>query len=394
MRILLSDYCVEQGKAALLQQWHPTKNAPLTPQTISYGSKRKVWWRCGKGHEWQAAVYTRTGVGSGCPYCAGKRAYSGENDVASQMPDLAAQWHPSKNGGVTPDMVTIGSHHKAWWICEKGHVWQAAVKSRANGCGCPVCTNRVLLPGENDLATTHPELAAQWHPAKNGKLTPGDVVAGTHRKVWWRCGKGHEWQASIVSRASNGAGCPVCAGKMIVAGENDLATHFPVIAAQWHPARNGSLSPDMVSPSSSRKVWWRCPLGHDYTASVGARTEKGSGCPYCAGRKALAGFNDLATREPKVAAQWHPMLNGTLTPDMVTMGSHRKVWWQCPEGHVWQAVIQSRTGPQKCGCPVCAGRSKAGYQARYRTILAEQGNAGQTIVPLGKAKKEGDKKYM
>ncbi len=325
MRTSLYDYCVEHGLNDLLQQWMPLKNTPLTPQTISYGSRRSVWWRCAKGHEWQASVYTRTD-GSGCPYCAGKRAWPGENDLATLWPDLVAQWHPVKNGSITPADVLEGSHYKAWWICEKGHEWQAIVKSRAiGGTGCPICANRRLAPGENDLAATHPELARRWHPDRNGGLTPHDVVAGTRRKVWWRCGKGHEWQATIAAKAGNNSDCPVCAGKAVIPGENDLATHFPEIAAQWHLSKNGSLTPGNVTPYSNKKVWWLCPMGHEYIAMVSARTMNGTGCPYCANRKVLAGFKDLAALEPEVAKQWHPTLNGALTPEMVTPGSHRKL---------------------------------------------------------------------
>ena len=309
MRTSLYDYCVKYGLQDLLQQWQPIKNASLTPEGISYGSKRSVWWKCDRGHEWRAMV-----------------------------------------------------------------------KARANGTGCPVCANRTLLPGVNDLAATHPELAAQWHPEKNGGLKPNDVVAGTRRKVWWVCDKGHEWQAAVVSRAG-GAGCPVCAGKVVIPGENDLASQFPDIAVQWDLEKNGSLTPQSISPCSNRKAWWKCELGHEYQAAVSARTMSGSGCPYCAGRKALPGFNDLATLEPKVAAPWPPTLNGTLTPAQVTVGAHRKVWWQCPEGHVWKAAIYSRAGPQKCGCPVCAGRVKPQRMERYRAaVAAYKANHGESRI--------------
>jgi hypothetical protein len=191
------------------------------------------------------------------------------------------------------------------------------------------------------------------------------VTCGSHKKVWWQCDRGHQWQAMPLSR-TQGDGCPVCASKVILPGENDLASAYPTIAAQWHPTKNGGLTPEQVSPSSNRKVWWRCDLGHTYCAAVSQRTAHGSGCPYCAGRKVLPGFNDLASVEPQVAAQWHPTLNGELTAEQVTVGSRKKVWWQCPEGHVWKAVIYSRAGPLKCGCPVCAGRVRknrptAGY---------------------------------
>ena len=126
-----------------------------------------------------------------------------------------------------------------------------------------------------------------------------------------------------------------------------------------------------MTAASNRKVWWRCPLGHDYQAVVSARIQRGTGCPYCAGRRVLPGFNDLAAVEPKIAGQWHPTMNGTLTPEMVTAGSNRMAWWQCSEGHVWKAVISSRTGPQKCGCPVCAGQIRKRRRERYQRLLVE-----------------------
>ncbi len=342
------------GRADLLEQWETEANLPLTPQTVSSGSHQRIWWRCERGHRWQAVVYTRAGSHTGCPYCTGKRPWPGETDLATVYPHLATQWHPSKNGDLRPVDVLPGSHRKVWWQCEHGHEWQAVVKSRAEGCGCPICTNRTI--GEdNSLADVHPELADQWHPTKNGALTPDQVVPGTSRKVWWQCEHGHEWQAQIASRAGRGRNCPYCTSRAVIPGENDLATAFPNLAAQWHPTKNLPLRPSEVTPYSNRKVWWRCEREHEYQAVIGARTNMHSGCPYCANRKVLPGFNDLATWEPGVAAQWHPALNGALTPQMVTTSSHRKVWWQCPLGHVWKAVIYSRASGRKCGCPVCAG---------------------------------------
>ena len=370
MRESLRAFCLREEREELLRQWDEAANAPLTPDTVSYGSKRKVWWRCEKGHTWQSAVYTRTGDGTGCPVCAGKVAVPGENDLATRYPDLAAQWHPTGNGSLTPDQVLPGSHRMVWWVCERGHAWRAQVKSRVSGCGCPVCANREVRRDQNSLAARYPQLTAQWHSAKNGSLTPDQVPPGTRRKVWWRCEKGHQWQASVASRVA-GSGCPVCAGHQVAAGENDLASQFPVIAAQWHPAKNGGLTPRQVSPASNKKVWWQCQRGHSYEATVVARTVHGSGCPYCAGKKVLAGYNDLASLEPEIAGEWHPTLNGTLTPEMVTAGCHRKVWWRCSLGHVWRAMVYSRAGPQRNGCPICAGTVKGRRLERYEKIMAE-----------------------
>ena len=370
MKVSFYDYCTEHHMDALLQQWHPVKNKPVQPQDVSYGSHKKIWWRCEKGHEWQTMSHSRI-AGNGCPYCAGRKLRIGENDLATTHPELISQWHPIKNKDITPADVSAGSNRKVWWICEKGHEWQAIIKSRADGTGCPYCANRKLIVGENDLASTHPALARQWNPTRNGSLTPQSLVAGSKKKVWWQCEKGHEWCATVVSRAYTGAGCPVCAGKVAVPGENDLASEFPEIAAEWHPTKNEALTPDQMLPYSGRKVWWQCKRGHAYEAAISSRTMRESGCPYCAGRKVMVGFNDLATAKPTVAAQWHPTLNGTLTPQMITAGSHKKIWWKCTEGHIWNAVVYSRTSKRNCGCPVCAGKVKGKRKRRYMDMMRD-----------------------
>lgn len=280
-----------------------------------------------------------------------------ERCLAEGRSDLLDQWHPEKNMDVTPELVSSCSHKRAWWRCEKGHVWQARINSRFHGVGCPVCANKVILVGDNDLGFTHPHISEQWHPVKNGDLTPQMVFAGSRRKVWWRCGSGHEWQASILSRTA-GSGCPVCSNKKIVSGVNDLASAYPELGKQWLSEKNNPLQADEVSVYSNRRVWWQCELGHQWQAVIARRTGYGNGCPYCTGKKVLTGFNDLATRLPEIAKEWHPTLNGELTPGQVTNGSRKRVWWQCADGHIWKAMVYSRTGTRKTGCPVCAGKVK------------------------------------
>ena len=370
MRESLADFCHREHREDLLAEWDSERNLPLTPETVSRGSKRRVFWRCANGHSWQAAVHTRSGSGTGCPYCSGRLPVPGETDLATRYPDLAAEWHPTKNGDLTPSDVLPGSHRLVWWQCPHYHEWRAQIKSRVSGAGCPVCSNRALLRGVNDLATNNPELARQWHPTKNGDLTPADVVPGTRRKVWWVCDKGHEWRAAVSARV-NGSGCPVCTSKKIVPGINDLASQYPAVAKEWHPTKNGSLTPEQVAPASNKKVWWICDKGHEYQATVASRTQRNGGCPYCANTKVLPGYNDLATLYPHVASQWHPTLNRPLTPDHILPGSRRKVWWQCKNGHIWQAVVYSRTGAQNSGCPFCTGYASGKRRARYERMLKD-----------------------
>lgn len=350
-------FCAEQGKTALLAQWDIERNLPLTPDDVTFGSHKRVWWTCPSGHSWQAMVYTRS-EGAGCPYCTGRKALPEQNCLAKQFPMLAVEWDSEKNAPLTPKDITPGSHKLIWWRCQNGHSYRSAVKTRVQGSGCPYCAGKNVLPEETSLATEYPSIAKEWDAAKNVPLLPTQVISGTRRKVWWRCPKGHSWRAAVYSRTTLGTGCPVCTGRQVLAGENDLATLYPDIAAQWDEEKNGALHPSNVTAGSNRRVWWRCEKGHSYRAVIAQRVQRGDGCPYCANRKVLPGFNDLATAAPLVAKQWHETLNGALTPEMVTAGSHKKAWWQCSYGHVWKAAIYSRAGVQQCGCPVCAGKTK------------------------------------
>lgn len=286
--------------------------------------------------------------------------------IESGRGDLLVEWDTAENLPETPQTVTYGSGLSVGWVCSQGHRWKAAVKSRTNGTGCPVCVNRKLIAGFNDLATQFPHLLDQWDWEKNEKVAPTQVLPGTRRKVWWRCELGHNWQASVVSRTSMDTGCPVCAGKQVLPGENDLSSLRPDLAQQWHPTKNHPLTPESLMANSNRSVWWMCSLGHSWRSPVGRRVQGNTGCPVCMGKRVEPGFNDLATVDPAIAAQWAQDLNGNLTPEMVTGGSAKRVWWRCDEDHVWKAVIYARTGAQRTGFPVCAGRHK---KKRYRNVL-------------------------
>ena len=367
-------------------QWDTDANLPLTPKTVTFGSSRKVHWFCAKGHSWQQEPWVRASHGGGCPVCAGKKIVAGDNDLRTLFPAIAEEWHPTKNGALTPDRISPYTHRKVWWQCGKcGYEWQAVVKSRVgtNQCGCPACAGRAVAAGINDLATVHPELAAQWHPTKNGALTPWDVTAGTERKVWWRCEAGHEWCAAISSR-TRGNGCPVCAGRMVIPGVNDLKSQFPALAKEWHPTKNGALTPDAVTAQSNRDAWWLCTAGHEYKAAIASRVARDTGCPYCANRRVLPGFNDLASVRPEVAREWHPTKNGSLTPEAVTCGGTKHVWWKCGAcGYEWKAVIYSRAAAQRCGCPMCAGKIKIRNRPRYQRIMDEAGMAPLAMKSTG-----------
>lgn len=193
------------------------------------------------------------------------------------------EWHPTKNGDLTPDSVLACAVKEAVWLDKFGHEWSASVSHRTKGAGCPYCNNKLVLKGFNDLATTHPEYAAEWHPTKNN-FGPDEVTYGSQKKVWWLGKCGHEWKVTIGSRTNAKHDCPYCSNKKLLKGFNDFATRFPDIAKEWHPTKNLPLEPTdfMIG---SQKYWWQCTAcGHEWQALAKNRVF-GSGCPQCANKR-------------------------------------------------------------------------------------------------------------
>ena len=274
------------------------------------------------------------------------RVLQGFNDLKSQNPQLALEWNYEKNGSLKPEAITTGSGKRVWWKCKNGHEWEAVVADRNNGKGCPYCANDYVWVGYNDLLTRNPKLAAEWHPTKNADLSPDSVVYGSKKRVWWLGKKcGHEWQAPIEAR-NRGKGCPFCNKGTLLQGFNDLKSQNPQLALEWNYEKNGLLKPSDVTARSHQKVWWKCSKGHEWKATIYARSKHG--CPYCSGRFVIQGETDLATVHPELLAEWNYEKNGSLLPTGVSYGSRKKVWWICKKGHEWQAEVNCRNAGQNC----------------------------------------------
>lgn len=395
-RIWLGFNDLASKRPDLAAQWHPTKNGSLTPEMVTCGSNKEVWWympyddpESGEhfNFEWSERVNIRNTY-SECPFLTSYRVWPGFNDLASKAPELASQWHPTKNEALSSEMVTLHSGEKVWWYMpyddpETGKhfdfEWESTVCNRSKGLGCPYLSGAAVWPGFNDLATKMPELAAQWHSTKNGDLTPEMVTCGCNTEVWWflpyddpETGNhfDFEWPATINSR-SHGVGCPYLSGAAVWQGFNDLATKMPELAAQWHPTKNGDLTPEMVTCGSMQKIWWFFPyddpetgkhFDFEWPATIADRCT-GTGCPFLSGRAVWVGYNDLATKRPDLVKEWHPSKNRDLTSEMVTCGYSEKVWWFLPYddpetgehfNFEWPATVASRV--QGSGCPFLSGR--------------------------------------
>lgn len=411
----------------LVKEWHPTKNGELTPENITHGSHKKVWWLCSNGHTYSQQINNKAILKYGCPECSGRKA-SDTNNLATQYPEIVKEWHPTLNKDLKVTEVTYGSEKKAWWLCPKGHSYKATINNRTlRQSGCPQCSNQssepeirilsefkylfdnvvsrfkkngieidIYLPEfklgieydgkhwhkekeeqdldknnrlatqnihlirvrekplkalsdedvivdkdspikksdlneivqkvlafvdvdikhridsyiaetsfvnnelfntyrsyfpspfpEHSLLKTHPQLSKEWDYEKNNPLRPENFSYGAGNKIWWLCQSGHSFQATINHRTGNKpTGCPQCSGR-VASIENNLLKVFPLVSKEWHPEKNGDLTPENVTSKSGKKVWWICPKNHSYKATVSNRTRNNSGCPYCARQKTL-----------------------------------------------------------------------------------------------------------
>ena len=281
-----------------------------------------------------------------------------KNSFAVKHPELLKFWDYNKNTVIKPEYVTDRTRRSVWWICEKGHSYKQSINSKTIGIGCPVCSNKKVLQGYNDLETIRPDIAEEWHPNKNGQLRPTQVTAYAKQSIWWLGKCGHEWKSNIYSR-TYGSGCPYCSipPKKVLKGFNDLQTKFPNLASEWDNEKN-DLSPEEVLTGSSKIVWWHCPNGHSYRLSIIKRV-KGQGCVICSNRVIEKGINDLATTNPELVREWMIEKN-SIQPFEVGAGSNERVWWRCNQGHEWKASINSRV--HGVGCPYCKNKKiKVGY---------------------------------
>jgi len=410
--------------AQLMDEWSWERNTDVAPTQLTLGSNKKVWWICSKGHEWQAKVASRYG-GCGCPYCAGRYAIKGENDLSTVNPALAEEWNYAKNGGLTPMDVLPNSNKKAWWRCRKGHEWQASIASRNNGNGCPYCANLYTIKDENDLSTVNPALANEWNYEKNDGLTPAEVTPNSHKKVWWKCSKGHEWQATIANR-NKGIGCPICT--------SERKTSFPEYILVYYLKKYGlevvhsykeyGYELDIYIPSQKIAIEYDGYLWHKNKAQKDIEKNikcKMDGIKLYRIREGLQSLNDssidfvvqkgqkdlpqileailteivgtkvdidlerdsisienlreytekeqsISVSNPEIAKEWNYEKNGNLKPEHFAANSNKRVWWKCSKGHEWQAAIFTRNKGH--GCPYCSG---------VKTIIGN--NDLQTINP-------------
>ena len=270
----------------LMKWWDYDKNLDIKPENFTRASGRIVWWKCEKGHSFKKSVHlmSRRMV---CPECFKKRGYDKRFEL--KYPELLKEWDYDMNIDISPEDIQSGNHHKIWWKCEKGHSWQAQIRNRIIGCGCPYCSNKKLLKGFNDLKTKYPEVAKEWNYNKNIHLgiTLSDVMYGSHKRVWWKCSKcGFEWETTISSRTKNKTGCRVCgrirSDKRHYSLSQNRFLINNVIMSEYNYERNKEIDPSLIRIGSKKNICWKCSkCGFEYESTPYNMTKGITKCKNC-----------------------------------------------------------------------------------------------------------------
>ena len=339
----------------IAEEWDYEKN-DLLPNSISKFSSKKVWWKCKRcGNSWNQTVANRTFNNSGCPKCnienvnsfceqafyyyikqAFPDSINGDSHIGMELdifiPSInigieydGEVWHDSKKKkeiDSRKNLLCIENNITLIRIREPRLLdMDNCVNFRRVDSTTSESLNKVIInvlnylnvknidvnieadcakileqyaskKYTNSLLSVYPEIAAEWHPIKNGNLRPEQVNKSARLKVWWLGKCGHEWNMAVKDRTlkpgvradgkrKKGYNCPYCSGKRILVGFNDLQSNYPEIASEWHPEKNGDLTPLNVSSGSRKKVWWLGKCGHEWQQVIEGRTKQSQGCPLC-----------------------------------------------------------------------------------------------------------------
>ncbi|MCR5321694.1 MAG: DUF2726 domain-containing protein [Lachnospiraceae bacterium] len=379
------------------------------------------------GNSWFATVASQNDkIEHGCPYCSGRLVIKGKTDLLTLFPEISKEWDYEKNGDLQPSDISSKSGIKVWWKCSEGHEWKATVGNRAhNNSGCPRCNIenvnsfceqavfyyiRKAFPDainsdqhlgiELDIYIPSIKTAVEydgevWHNSEKRKKNdekknalckeagirlirirePRSPEINTCTVIHRTDSTSNESLNQAIDQlldvlGSSTINVDIDSDSGVILDqyatkkyENSLSYCYPDIAAEWHPTKNGRLTPDRISKASRRNVWWLGKCGHEWQAVVSertapekilknGRTKKPYGCPYCSGKRILVGFNDLQSLFPEIAAEWHPTNNGILRPTEISPGSGKKVWWLGKCGHEWQSTPNKRC-KDNSQCPMC-----------------------------------------
>lgn len=310
-----------------------------------------------------------------CPYC-NKKIPKPEESLGYKKPFLKSEWLENINGDIYN--VFSNSNDIIEWICRKCHRnFKAKISNRAEDdkC-CPYCSNRILIKGINDLATTHPHLIKEWSNLNDRQLSC--LTNKSSYKAWWKCSVcSNTYQQVVSSKLISKTSCPYCRKTKVLKGFNDLATTHPWLIKEWSTLNDRDRDSSSIMCNSNYRAWWKCAeCSKEYRQSVKKKILMNkSCCPYCRNNKVLKGLNDLATTHEYLLNEWDYLNNILLAkPTEIDEKSNKIVWWICKDdpNHRYKFKINEKIKYEKRNlitCKICKGlRRKQEHFVQFAKI--------------------------
>ena len=339
-----------------LEQYYAKDNdLPFEKAVISDTTPRN--WICEHGHEFEDSFYKIHKRGYRCPYCESVKALQGFNDFATLEPVISKDYDEEKNGNTAGDVLI--TNRPVYFKCKNGHSFKRPIIQHIKSNGkCPVCANKRIEKGINDLATTNPEIATLLSP--NNERKADTLLPSFKLKVAWICPTCNgEYYAPVEDMVNGLAECPYCSNQKPLAGFNTLKALYPEIAEHLSP--NNDFTADEILPTRYGSIKWICPTcGGEYSASVEDMVNGLAECPYCNNQRPLAGVNTLKALYPEIAEHLSP--NNDFTADEILPTRYKSVKWICPTcGGEYSASVKDMI-EGVVECPYCYNqRPLAGF---------------------------------
>lgn len=347
----------------IMDEYDPTNK--IDPYSVTERSGQSVKWICRNNpeHRWMAKFDARAKGQGGCNIC---RGYNYGLMFYEEHADFE-QYYDTANNERPFNSYSNSSNEYVWWKCNKNHSfrWSIINFSRGGVFKCPICTNRQLLVGENDLKSQYPDLALEFDSAKNNILPEEILYTNTDDSIWWLCKEGHSFQRSIWYRVNNVRECPICNRTIVIKGINDFESTYPDITSIWDYAAN-ARTPDSISDKNNDKYTFKCQKGHRYETLLRSVIYNDFQCLVCNFKLIQPGINSLVDTDGTLAKEWSP--NDVRKPYEFHKYSKYNALWECPtcHGDYSYPINERKVGDDSC--PYCNNRR---VLAHFNSLLAK-----------------------
>ena len=337
----------------LVKEWHPTKNGALTVNDVTYGSSKIVWWLCPKGHSFDTSINKRTSMKTNCPYCSGRKVGE-ENNLLAVFPDIAKEWHPTKNKELTPKDVTSKSDKKVWWLCSNGHSHESVIKNRTlNNSMCPECSNQSSEPEIRILSEFKwffDEVVSRYKVdgVEVDIFLPSFNLGIEYDGKYWHKDKEIKDLEKNKFLLSQGIQLirvrqfplkPISENDVLVSIVRSLEkTDLDEILKKIVPFVDSNIE-EKINSYLLKSSFVNDELFKKYRSYFPSPFPEKS----------------ILKTHPELSEEWDYDKNYPLRPENFSYGSGNDLWWLCPKGHSYERSLNTRTS-HGTGCPFCSGK--------------------------------------